>query len=399
MSDTEYYTQVSAMEPMLPQRQLLHDLAFDLSQKSAQLNGTLASGTRAAVVRLLRLVNCYYSNLIEGHKTTLAEIERGLTKRFESNDKQRSLQLEANAHIEVQDIINHRLNNEPALNVCTTEFICFIHHEFYKRMPVDFRFVLDHNGFTRVPVGPGEIRSRQVTVGRHVAPDFEALPNFLTRFEDCYDLKKHHGGEAKILAIAASHHRLMWIHPFLDGNGRVARLFTHAMLARTILGHGLWTVSRGFARQQKEYYDFLANADSSRRNDYDGRGNLSQQGLDEFCEFFLKTCLDQVDYMGKVLSLDDLYTRVGAYADFRSTTPSLEFKPLRPEAKYILQEVCLRGAVPRGEAGRITGLGQETARRIVSQLLNEGLLVSESHKSPVRMGMPIHAIGYYFPNL
>jgi hypothetical protein len=103
--------------------------------------------------------------------------------------------------------------------------------------------------------------------------------------------------------------------------------------------------------------------------------------------------------MGKVLSLDDLYTRVGAYADFRSTTPSLEFKPLRPEAKYILQEVCLRGAVPRGEAGRITGLGQETARRIVSQLLHEGLLVSETHKSPVRMGMPIHAIGYYFPDL
>jgi Fic family protein len=49
----------------------------------------------------------------------------------------------------------------------------------------------------------------------------------------------------RLVAIAASHHRLLWIHPFSEGNGRVARLLSHALLRRAGVGSPLWSVARG----------------------------------------------------------------------------------------------------------------------------------------------------------
>jgi Fic family protein len=89
------------------------------------------------------------------------------------------------------------------------------------------------------------------------------------------------------MAAIASHHRLMWIHPFLDGNGRVARLYTDACFCRLPLpGYGLWNVSRGLARRRDEYMAALTSADAPRRNDYDGRGSLSNDELARFCYCF-----------------------------------------------------------------------------------------------------------------
>ncbi|MGI4742086.1 MAG: Fic family protein [Janthinobacterium lividum] len=51
---------------------------------------------------------------------------------------------------------------------------------------------------------------------------------------------------ARIVAIGAAHHRLAWLHPFLDGNGRVMRLFSDAaFLAEGLDAGGLWSMSRG----------------------------------------------------------------------------------------------------------------------------------------------------------
>jgi len=141
-----------------------------------------------------------------------------------------------------------------------------------------------------------------------VPPDARSLDRFLTRFADVYAPERHRG-QVRLIA-AASHHRLAWIHPFLDGNGRVTRFFTDAYLgAGGTVGHGLWSASRGLARNRAEYLDRLAAADAPRRNDYDGRGNLSLAGLADFCRFFLQTCIDQARFMGGMLATDDLHNR------------------------------------------------------------------------------------------
>ena len=105
------------------------------------------------------------------------------------------------------------------------------------------------------------------------------MPRFLDRFEAVYS---NLGKADTILASAAAHHRLLWIHPFLDGNGRVARLLSHAMLRDVIDTGGVWSIARGLARNVGNYKMLLAACDAPRRNDLDGRGDLSEEALAEF---------------------------------------------------------------------------------------------------------------------
>ncbi len=195
----------------------------------------------------------------------------------------------------------------------------------------------------------------------------------------------------------------MWVHPFLDGNGRVARLFTEAYIIRIpVHGFGLWSVSRGLARGNADYKAALAEADNLMRNDIDGRGNLSSEALVRFCRFFLNICLDQVEYMGGLLRLEELLKRIRQYIDMRSSGMIAEpemGKKLRSEAAGMLKEVVIRGEAPRGEVIAASGLKERTGRDLLGQLLQEELLVSDTPKGNVRLGFPVHAAGWYFPDL
>lgn len=101
-------------------------------------------------------------------------------------------------------------------------------------------------------------------------------------------------GEMRVPGVAAWHQRLAWIHPFRDGNGRVARLHTHLALGHVGLANGLWSPLRGFARSQETYYALLAAADEPRAGDLDGRGNLSERALCKWMAYVLGLCIEQV---------------------------------------------------------------------------------------------------------
>jgi Fic family protein len=389
------YERPSEMEPMFPSRNVegLRDLALDVVRRSSGLGALLRPELRDSVVTLLREMNSYYSNLIEGHFTHPLDIQRALRSDYSSDPAKRARQLESKAHVEVQQCIEDRLAQEPAVEICSESFLCWIHREFYTRLPEEFRVVKSDDGETAV-VTPGELRDREVKVGEHVPPSSHALHLFLARFEQAYSPGRVSALD-RVVAAAASHHRLAWIHPFLDGNGRVARLFTHAYLIRSQLdAHRLWTVSRGLSRRRDEYLKALAAADQQRRGDLDGRGNLSDEGLRAFCEFFLRTAADQITFMSQLLDLPGLERRVVGYAERRAALGQL-----RPEAGFLLRDVLARGEVRRGEASRITGLGERLARSLVSKLLAERLLVSRTSRDVLRLGFPAEVVPYYFPNL
>jgi Fic family protein len=338
-------------------------------------------------------MNSYYSNLIEGHNTHPIDIERALEKDYSHDPAKRAMQMESAAHIAVQRLIEARLRENPAADICSQDFLSWIHSEFYARLPEEFCQVQNPDG-TIKPVIPGELRQDEVTVGRHICPAYHALANFLSRFQIAYSSSSLNAVN-QVIAAAASHHRLAWIHPFLDGNGRVTRLFTHAyLISAQIDGHGLWTVSRGFSRNRNAYLAALAEADANRQGDMDGRGNLSNRGLVGFCTFFLQTALDQIDFMTGLLDLDGLQKRITGYVDRQ-----VNFGELTPEAAYLLREALLRGEVPRGEAARITGRPERTARRILKSLLDHKLLIADTEKGPVRLSFPASVVGYYFPRL
>ncbi len=107
---------------------------------------------------------------------------------------------------------------------------------------------------------PGALRERDVKVGRHIPVSHGALPRFLERFETVYTKL---GRTDMILAAASAHHRLLWIHPFLDGNGRVARLMSYAMLLETLGTGGIWSIARGLARNEATYKSQLMACDGS----------------------------------------------------------------------------------------------------------------------------------------
>jgi Fic family protein len=161
---------------------------------------------------------------------------------------------------------------------------------------------------------PGELRSGDVAVGHHVPPPANDLPHFLARFAEAYDPDRL-SATRRIIAIAAAHHRLLWIHPFFDGNGRVARLVAHAMLLRAGVGSSIWSVARGFARHVEAYKTHLMQADEPRHGDLDGRGALSTTRLKEFCEFFLTSCIDQVVFMESLLQPSELLRRMKLHVD------------------------------------------------------------------------------------
>jgi len=397
----------SAMEPLIPGNTgPLKDLAFDLAQRASSLGAMLHPLTYKTITELLRITNSYYSNLIEGYGTRPIDIERAMRKSFSKNSKTRMLQELSLAHIEVQRLIEARLKAEPHLMPTNGDFLLWLHQELYERLPKEFLTAKTESGDRTVHVEPGSWRIDDVAVGIHVAPMHASIPEFMNRFESFYDLAKFHGDEC-LIATAAMHHRLVWIHPFVDGNGRVARLMTDAVLKRILgNGYGIWTVSRGFARPSSgkaTYKEALSNADSHRQGDLDGRGNLSERSLTEFCQYFLETCLDQVEYMTSLVEPYQLAERLEGYAKLRAENvlPAPNGKPSRfkAEAGYLLREVALRGEVPRGEIPRVMGLTERTARTLLSTMLSEGLLVSETPKSAVRLAIPPGVTAYWFPNL
>lgn len=180
---------------------------------------------------------------------------------------------------------------------------------------------------------------------------------------------------------------------FLDGNGRSARLQTHCALWP--LSEGLWSPSRGLARATQDYYVHLNNADSARRGDLDGRGNLSTAGLNEWIEFFLGICQDQVTFMGRMLDLDDMKRRIEALIIFRHAHD----KEVRKEAILPLYHLFAAGPLKRMEFAQMTGLGERTARSLMSKLLKSGLLVSDTASGPVRWGLPLDSLQFLFPEL
>jgi Fic family protein len=287
----------------------LTDLAVELAQKAAGFRRSLPVSLLKSLADLVRSMNCYYSNLIEGHYTHPIDIERALKNDYSKDARKRDLQLEAKAHVAVQKWIDEGGLKERAV---TTEGICEIHRRFCAELPEALLWVEDPEGKERVRVLPGELRKRDVKVGGHVAISPGAVPRFLKRFEDVY---RRLGRTDSILAAAPAHHRLIWIHPFVDGNGRVPRLMSHAVLLEKLDTGAVWSVARGLARNVEEYKKHLAACDSPRRKDLDGRGNLSEEALAAFTEFYLRTCIDQVGFMESLMQPDRLRARIMLWAE------------------------------------------------------------------------------------
>ncbi len=264
-----------------------------------------------------------------------------------------------------------------------------MHQQLFEPLSIEDRTLADGSLLL-----PGAIRQQQVAVGRHEAPLSSALPAFLKRWCDFYGSVRR--GEAAIVAVAAAHHRLAWVHPSVDGNGRVTRLHTHLALNQMGLTNGLWSPLRGFARSNPRYKALLQAADESRRGDLDGRGNLAQAGLVEWIHYVLDTCLDQVSFMSSQLEIKDMkgriYTALLQEERIRSGIKTESLLPLH----YLF---ATQDSMSRAEFKFMTGMSDCFGTAQITALLKRGFLETDSAYGPLRFAIPLHALSSYFPAL
>ncbi len=373
------------------------DLVAEIATASAVLGRALHPTTAANLADLVRLMNCYYSNLIEGHDTRPRDIERAMSGDLDQNEARRNLQREAVAHIRVQAEIDRLAAQGALTEPASRAFIGWLHREFYRDAPDDMLRIGDATAGRSFLMTPGDWRSRPEhdnAVGRHVPPSSHRVADFMAYFENRYRFDRM-GTASRVLALPGAHHRFNYIHPFPDGNGRVSRLMSHAMGLKAGIGaHGLWSVSRGLARgldSRQDYKRMMDHADMPRQGSRDGRGNLSERALEEFTLWFLKVCLDQITFMAELFEISTLDRRLRILVGQTVT--------LKPEAARLLTEALMRGELERGDASRISGLPERTARRVLNDTITAGFLASATPKGPVSLRFPTTALDVLFPRL
>lgn len=374
----------------------LVETANRLIQASRGLGRNLPARTLADLAAMVRMMNSYYSNRIEGNNTRPRDIERALAGDFDADPGRRALQQEHAAHVRLQEEIDRRAAHGTLADPSDPSFIKWLHEAFYEGASAEM-LTLSHAG-QEVLIVPGEWRQGDVEIGAHVPPPHEVVASFMAHFHKRFRLDWLNGQVTRTLAMATAHHRFNYIHPFYDGNGRVSRLMSHAMAHHAgIATGGLWSVSRGLARGlqdglsgRDEYREMMHLADRVRQGDRDGRGNLSLAALVSFMKWFLAVCEDQVTFMASMFDFDRLGERLVRYAALSG---------LGERAGDLLRVILLRGELDRGDAATLLSVAPRTARTTMKSVLDDGVVGSDTPRGSLMLRFPSKTHDILFPRL
>jgi Fic family protein len=367
--------------------------AESLSFRAGKLTGLLPKETASRVGDLMRITNSYYSNLIEGQYTAPAT----LSVRVPRRDPKELREL-AESHIRVQELLERALRRPNSIEApwelfFAPELVSVVHRRLFAGASDEDLRLSDGRLFV-----PGQLRDaiqRNVLVGDHAAPAWESVTPMLTRLQQVYGQQSDL--TARVLGALAYHHRLAFVHPFEDGNGRVVRMITHLQLMRLGLASPLWSLSRGLARKQDEYYGHLRAADQPRRGDLDGRGQLTQAGLFGFVEFMLQVFIDQMQYIEQTMNLVSLRQRLERVIGLE---PRFIESGVKQEMAKAIHVLLTQGEVARADFKTFSGLHDRVASDQLKKLIDMGVVEAPSAKSrSIFPGLPVWFAQLIFPDL
>ncbi|KAE9647356.1 Fic family protein [Pseudomonas sp. PB106] len=366
-------------------------MAEQVPFQAGKLSAIVAPQMVRRVGGLLRVTSSFYSNLIEGQFTEPVTLAPTAPRR---NSKE--LTELAVTHIGTQQAFERALSLHDKLPweaMFSSAFVSRVHKRLFQGASGDQLHLSDASRLV-----PGQLRdvaAQEVLVGNHAAPSSQSVTPMLNRMQQVYG--RLPDARSRLLAVMAYHHRLAWVHPFVDGNGRTGRLITHLQLQKLGLVSPLWSLSRGLARQQDTYYARLANADKSRRGDLDGRGQLTQAGLFEFVGFMLETCLDQMRYTEQALNVSNMRERLHTIFAWDERVKRAGLKPESARALHIL---LTQGVLSRADFKIFTGLSDRVATDQLRSLVQLGLVESATPKArDLYPGLPVWFAQLLFPDL
>lgn len=371
-------------------------LAEKVIIKSATLEANHNPIIIGSIRTMLRNVNSYYSNQIEAEGTHPIDTEKAMRKEYSSDAKEKKLQMLSISHIKTQEQLETLVSN--GHNPLSKKFIQYIHNTFYTQEGME-EFLTVSSETKTIHMIPGELRNGNVKVGTHIAPNYNEVDNLMNQFERLYKLFPYMTQSQKLIYIFSSHHRFVWIHPFLDGNGRVSRLFLDAFLhSIDLFGYGLWNISRGLSRDIKKYKEHLKYADMLKQGEQDGRGPLSNKGLEQFVKYMLETALDQIEYMQSCLQLNSLAQRMENYCK-KANSSFLKIEPLPEGSDKLFKALLIQGEIDRGDVQEIIGKKKTYTSQLISELLSRYYLVSDGVRKPLRLNFNAHFSNHLFPEL
>ncbi|WP_243722635.1 Fic family protein [Pseudomonas aeruginosa] len=381
------------LEPLTPSGGYPEDvlaMADELPFLAGRLEGLIAPETAKRIGSLMRITNSYYSNLIEGQFTEPASLVPRVKRR--GNKELREL---AQTHVVAQEVMERMFRRFviewPEL--FHPKMLSIVHKRLFDGASDADLLLSDGSLLT-----PGQLRGeaqKNVFVGDHAAPGWESVTPMVTRMMEVYG--RAQDPRSRLLGAMAYHQRLGFVHPFEDGNGRVMRMITHLQLGMLGLSSPLWSISRGLARRQDEYYARLSAADRPRRGDLDGRGQLTQTGLIDFVRFMLQVCKDQILYTSEAMGLQTLRQRLDRIVLYE---PQFTKAGIKPEAARALHLLLIQGEVSRAEFKVYFGLHERTAIEQLKALIMLGVVEAPSPKSrEVYPGLPVWFAQLVFPDL
>ncbi|WJK09918.1 Fic family protein [Pseudomonas fluorescens] len=380
------------LEPLMPVfpseiLQLAEQVPFQAGKLSAMVSPPMLQ----RVGGLLRVTSSFYSNLIEGQFTEPVTLAPTAPKRH-----RKELTELAMTHIGTQQAFERALTVHKGMSwetLFSPAFVARLHKRLFLGAGDEQLSLSD--GSQLVPGQLRDVAGQEVLVGNHAAPSCQSVSPMLNRMQQVYG--RLPDARSRLLAVMIYHHRLAWVHPFVDGNGRTVRLVTHLQLQKLGLVSPLWSLSRGLARQQASYYARLANADKPRRGDLDGRGQLTQAGLFEFVGFMLETCLDQMRYTEQALNISNMRERLQTIFAWDERIKRAGIKLETARALHVL---LTQGTLSRADFKIFTGLSDRVATDQLRSLVQLGLVESATPKArDLYPGLPIWFAQLLFPDL
>lgn len=340
------YNDLVLVEPTFGSK--LTDLIIELDYlRRKKISGTTHYMIFFQIKEIFHMLESIGSARIEGNRTTIAEfIETKFSDDQVSGENIKEIKNMENA----LDFIDKTITGTNLTNA----YIYELHKKVVKDLAGDGSQM------------PGRFRNMNVTISQssHTPPDYTQVDSYMEELLNF--INQDHPSKYDLLKTAIAHHRLVWIHPFDNGNGRVVRLFTYAMLVKQGFNINIGKIinpTAVFCNDRDKYYQMLSLAD-------DGQS----KNVLKWCEYVLSGLKNEMTKIDKLLDYHFMIPKILVPAIKSSLNNKLitenESKILILAAKEQVIQACnIKRIIPNKAPAEIS--------RMIKRLIEKKMLVSE----------------------
>lgn len=263
----------------------LTDTLMELNHlRKLRLAGTTAPWIFFQLKHIFHLLESVGSARIEGNRTTIAEY---VEQKIENNERS------TERFSEIANVESAMKYIEESISEGTE-----ITHHFIRELHQLAVDGLNDEGDRT----PGAYRAWNVKISQspHLPPEHSSVQSYMDELVNF--INKSDPGKYDLLKTALAHHRFTWIHPFGNGNGRVVRLLTYALLIKygfNVKDGKLINPTAVFCNNRDLYYKMLTEADAG-----------DDHSLLSWCDYVLTGILLEVSKVNKLLDFNYLYKNI-----------------------------------------------------------------------------------------